>query len=695
MNSIYFSLAKITLKTEFSPWFIPLFLLLGLGYAALLYSKNSPWTKQVNLLLACTRFLLISILSFLIIGPLFNQVTFEEEPPVVVLAIDDSQSAKAGLENIDSAQLITTIKELGNFLEASGIEVRLKGLSEYIDDAEDITFNKPTTDLNGVLNEVSQDFEQQNLSATILISDGIHNFGSSPQFFTSTKPVYTLGIGDTIPAQDLSLKRVNANKVVYQGKRFPLVVDIYNNGFVNEDLTVEVISGGEVIARQNTKATGDQQINSLEFILEAGEVSIKSYQVRLDTKEGESTFSNNSRRLFVEVIDSEQKILIAAASPHPDIKTLRTVIESKEGTEVSLWIENITQEFPEGPFDLVIFHQLPGFNDLPRQIDHWIDDSNTLFMTGTQELDNLNRRNQVLSYSNFGQTDNVSANFSPQFDLFEIDENLLIRLNEYPPITVPYGTFQVKEGASIMLFQRIGAAQTNRPLLTILNDDERKSAVFSGTGIWKWRLQESALYSEPELFDELFGKLIQFLSTTENKTNFNVTPVDESYTDSESVEFVTEVYNELYEKVYDYNISFKLRNENNEVEEYNYVNTPNNEFNIQGLESGVYTYEATVRLNNRSELSRGSFTIEKLALEDIDLTANHQLLRNIANNNGGQFFKYEQWDDLTEAIKALNPKPITRSSEELNPLIDNPLWLFLLVGLMAFEWFTRKYHGHY
>jgi len=638
------------------------------------------------------RFLTVSLLAFLIIGPLLNQVTFEEEAPIAVIAIDNSASI-AG--NNDSTNLIAQIDDLKESMSENGLAVRIRDISTYYDSSEDIKFNEQTTDLNKILQEISRDYEQQNLAATILLSDGIHNYGTSPQFFTSTKAVYTVGLGDTIPAKDLSIKRVNVNKVVYQGKRFPLVVDVYNNGFVDQSLSVELINGGKVIAKKALQPTGDQQINSLEFILDAGEVGIKSYQVRLVPKEGESTSANNTRTAFIEVIDSEQKILIAAAAPHPDIKTLRTIIEAKEGTEVSIWLQSITKEFPEGPFDLVIYHELPGFNDLPQEIDHWIDDSNTFFITGTQDLEKINARNSVMSYRNLGQTDQVSANYSPTFDLFSIKETLLDRLSDYPPLTVPYGTFELKNNATVFLYQRIGNAQTNRPLLTALNDGEKKSAVFSGSGFWKWRLQESALYTSPELFEELFGKLIQFLATTDNKTNFEVSPIKERFTDSESIEFITNVYNALYEPVYDYNISLKLSNELNEVEEYNYVNTPSNEFNIRGLKPGVYSYEASVSLNNQQETSRGSFTVEQLALEDIDLTADHQLLRNIANNSGGDFYLLSELDKLKADLKTINPKPISRSSETLNPLIDNILWLIILALLLSFEWFTRKYHGHY
>ena len=398
--------------------------------------------------------------------------------------------------------------------------------------------------------------------------------------------------------------------MVFQGKRFPISIDVFNNGFVNENIFVELYSGDTRVGQKIITPKGDQQINSVEFILDADVVGIKSYRISIAPKDGESTTANNVQRTFIEIIDSQQKILFAAKAPHPDIKALRTIIESKEGTEVSVWIEGFDKGLPEGPFDLVIYHQLPDFNDLPQEIDHWIDDSNSLFITGTSVLDHINRRNPALSYKNLGETDQVIGNLSAQFDLFEIDNDLMSRMDEYPPLTVPYGNFELKEGAQIMLYQKIGKAQTNRPLITVWNSGDQKSAVLSGAGIWKWRIQESAIYENAELFDELFGKLIQYLATTENKYNFEVEPVNESFIDSELIEFNTKVYNELYEQVYDYNISMKVQDEKNNTVEYNYVNSPTTNFSISNLEAGVYHFEASVQVNNKTEISQGSFPLK-------------------------------------------------------------------------------------
>ena len=688
-------LTKLTLQTELSTWLIPLCLVIGAGLTALLYSKKAPWSKRVNQLLAAFRFVLISLICFLLIGPLLNQIDFFDENPIVILAVDDSASIN---DSYDSAGLLSVkarLKAMSDALTQADLQVKVRGIDQYYESVDDINFNQQKTDLHSILKGIRQDFEQQNLVGTILVSDGIHNYGSTPQFLTLNYPVYSLGIGDTIPAQDLSIKRINYNKVVYQGNKFPLVVDVFNNGFVGEDISIEVRKKGALIASQKLNLKGDQQINSFEFILDTEVLGVETYSVAIVPQTGESTTVNNMRRAFIETVDSKQKILIAAAAPHPDVKALKGLIEEKEGTEVQVYLSGITEDVPEGPFDLIIMHKLPGINDLPSWLDRWVEETNTWYITGTGSLNPVNSKNPVISYQSFGQSDLVGANLNPNFELFEIDEMLLSRAANYPPLRAPYGEFTLKNNANIYLYQKIGNIQTNRPLLSIYNGDERKSAVLSGSGIWKWKLQESGLNGKPALFNELFGKLIQYLATKDDKRNFRVSTTAEGYFESESVEFNSEVYNELFEKVYDYNIDLQLTDSNNETVEYNYVNSPAENFSINGLSPGVYNFTASTSLGGQRETASGTFAVQKLALEDIDMTANFQLLRNISNNSGGQFYELSESDAAIEALANLNAKPIVRSNERLNPIIHNPWILLLLIILVSTEWFMRKYNGSY
>ena len=100
-------------------------------------------------------------------------------------------------------------------------------------------------------------------------------------------------------------------------------------------------------------------------------------------------------------------------------------------------------------------------------------------------------------------------------------------------------------------------------------------------------------------------------------------------------------------------------------------------------------------VNGKRETAQGTFSVDKLALEDINLTANHQLLKNIANNSGGAYADETDMNGLIDQIKGLNARPIARSDERLQLILNNPWLLILLLLLASGEWFIRKYNGTY
>ncbi|MFT7382066.1 MAG: hypothetical protein ACI9Z3_001959, partial [Roseivirga sp.] len=248
-------------------------------------------------------------------GPLLNQVTFFDEKPVVVLAVDNSASMPDTYDSLDFLALKENIARISNEIGAEGYELRIRNLQDYQSDVESIDFDQNATNLQSLLKGIASDYEQQNLVGVLLASDGIHNYGLSPQFTQLNFPVITIGLGDTIPARDLSIKSLNYNKVVYEGNRFPLIAEVYNNGFLNETVRVQVIKKGKVIGEKSIDLKGDEQINSVEFILDAELKGIETYQVQIVPKEGENSLLNNKKQAFLEVVDSKQRILIAAKAP--------------------------------------------------------------------------------------------------------------------------------------------------------------------------------------------------------------------------------------------------------------------------------------------------------------------------------------------------------------------------------------------
>src|SRR5210317_1506870 len=97
---------------EYSPWLIIVCLLIGAAYSYLLYTRETPWDKRINLWLAIARMILVSLIAILILGPLIRAVKNYYEDPVLVLALDSSESVGMNLDSLDTNMLRQELKEI-------------------------------------------------------------------------------------------------------------------------------------------------------------------------------------------------------------------------------------------------------------------------------------------------------------------------------------------------------------------------------------------------------------------------------------------------------------------------------------------------------------------------------------------------------------------------------------------------------
>ena len=227
-------------------------------------------------------------------------------------------------------------------------------------------------------------------------------------------------------------------------------------------------------------------------------------------------------------------------------------------------------------------------------------------------------------------------------------------------------------------------------------DAGKKTAAITGEGIWKWRLSEYDDNGNTEIFDEVFGKLIQYLSTKEDKRKFRSFPLQNEFTDAEAVVFESQVFNDLFEPVYGNKIELELRDEKGTVAAYNYVIAPGNpRYRIAALKEGVYKYKASTLVNGKKEEIRGEFLVSVQNMESQNLTADFNLLRKLAAETGGRFYSADQADQLSTSIQKTEAKSIIHSEDSFNSIINLKMVFFLLLLLISAEWFIRKYWGSY
>ena len=681
---------------EYSPVYFILCLALGVGYAFLLYSAKYNWSKSLNRVLFVLRAVLATALMLLVLGPILKQTENIFERPSLVFLVDNSRSIR---ETTDTTQLIKALRQAGSDLKKQNREVELSNLAGISDS---IYFLSATSDLASGLRETINRYEGKNLSGIVLVSDGIYNNGLSPLYLPMRIPVYTLGIGDTTERADVVLRNVAYNRIVYQGNKFPLRAEVGVIGLLNEEITISVLQQGKVLQQQK-KNSGTRALIDFDFQLDASVQGIQRLEIRVENVARETNLRNNRASAFVEVVEGKKKILLIARSPHPDIKALRSVVEKNSNYELIVHIPGVKEADPAllipGKVDMVIAHQSPDMEGRTTTlITSFLKAKTSMLVIIGQKtlLRSLISIGVPVNFEPSTQRDEVQPVLNPDYRDLGFSDDLNTNITRYPPVSVPFGKFSYPATAKIILHQRIGSVITERPMLYTVEDDRQKIAIMMGEGIWKWRLNEYQETEKTNSFDELFSKLLQSLSTQDDRRKFRCFPLQQEFTSDGPVVLESQVYNDLFEPVYGNTIDLELRDEEGKLTNYRYVTGPgNSRYRIGGLKEGVYRYRGMTDVKGKREEVRGEFLLTEQNQEVQNLTADFGLLRKLAENTGGKFYKLKDVNQLTTDLSTEEVKSLIHSEESFHPLINLKTVFFLLLALISMEWFLRKYFGSY
>ena len=688
---------KLSLLFESPPWLIGVGVILGLIYATVLYYRTKvPWSKNTNYILAALRFLMVTQLTLLLFGPLIRQIKNTREAPSIVLAIDNSRSIAEIEDSLSLEKLTTDIAALKQDLENEGYLTEIRTLEGQ---QNELLFEANSSNLNEMLRGIQNDYESRNLAHVVLFSDGLYNLGANPTFHPYNFNIQTVGLGDTTHRPDLNLNALLYNKIAYQGNKFPIIAELFSYNLTGRQVTVQLERGGMVIDRKQVMVRNQNQFDQVEFLIEANEGGMHRYRVVAVPVEGEYITTNNSKEAYVDVIDGKQKILLVAAAPHPDIKAIKNALESNQNYELVTYIEGV-YPYVEDKYDAIILHQVPDRRRRYQQILQKIQGEQipVFFIYGSQSdinaFNEINGNVRIMPIS--FQRDQVFPMYNSTFGKFLFNQENVIALNDYTPVSVPFANYALLNQSEIMLYQKIGRVNTQKPLLLIQKSNNWSSAVMLGEGMWNWRIQEFAKNQNYRAFDEMITKIIQFLSTKEDKRRFKVYPVKNEYLNSETVVFETEVYNEIYEPTFGHKIDLQLTNDQNNTSGYSYITSEqNSSYRINRLENGIYTYRASATIDGKNETVTGTFTIRDLQIETTILTADHNLLRNIAAQNNGNFYDKTQTSELKDALLREEKTFKIYSSENYLAIINMKWGFFILILFVSAEWFLRKYNGSY
>ena len=692
---------ELILSTSF--WFIFLCLAAGLAFAFILYrndhrfEETMPWLKKAMFVF---RFLTVSIVAFFLLSPFIKTSFREIEKPSIVIAVDNSQSIKVNSKNETAESISKSVQSLKENLDGK-FDVRVLSFGENVKDANAFSFNEKLTDMSGLFDEVKTRYSGRNLGSIILFGDGIYNAGSNPLYkaLEMKAPVFSVALGDTTIKKDVILSHIDHNKVAYLGNTFPLQIVIDARQAGGETTLLTVKEDSNTIFTRNISIAGSAYHLTVPVYSDAKSKGIHRYKINVSSLTGEQNLLNNSADIFIEVLESKQKILLIANAPHPDIAALKSSIEKNINYELKTVYANTFNESIVG-YNLVILHELPSNGVASTQILERIKTSGTpvFFILGSQS--NINSFNNLQTGVSISQSLNKVNETLPlaseTFSLFTISPEILKTINSFPPLYSPFGTYKQSGEIYTLIKQRIGSVETEQPLLYFNETNGLRTAVLTGEGIWKWKLHEVADRNSTASCDELISKIVQYLVLKDKRTPFRV-ECKSNLTENEPLIFDAELYNGAGELLNEPEANITITS--NEGKEYRYTFSRSDKayhLNAGNFPVGYYKFNAETKLADKIYSERGEFSISSLMVENVETTANHQLLFSLANRTGGEMVSISETQKLVDLIsKDEKIKPVSYYHKKLSELISIK-WVFgLIMLLLCAEWFLRKRSGAY
>lgn len=695
---------------QYPSWYILFCVITGIAAAVLLYRKDTTFVDQAPILkylMAFLRGLVVTVLCFLLLAPLMKLMQTRSEPPIIVIAQDQSTSIREDFSKEDSTVYMAALEDLSTKLEEKFIVHKI-GFGEKVETVDQWVMDDQASDLGEFMTYYNEQYRGQNVGALIVASDGAINRGRNPLYTTSVQkaPMSVIALGDTVMKTDLQIRNIFHNSISYQGDKFTVQADISAERLNGATSVLEIrhLLDGKSVLLQSVpiQINSDPWFSTREFTIEADQSGVQRYRIQVANVRNEVTYVNNSRDFFVEVIDGRLNVLLLANSPHPDLAVWKSALLEQRNYEVDIAMAADFDPADLKKYDLVVLHQLPSSKHPMKTVLEAIERQGIpkIMVTGYQtDLYAFNYAQSLLKIENgdIKTPNEVTMIINPGFNSFNTSEELKSKLSTFSPLNSPYGEYTSSPTAQVLSYQRIGRVDTQFPLILMGEQNDVRTVVIAGEGIWKWQLYDQLQNGSKEITHELLSQLCQYASTKSDKRKFRVTTPKKLFTELEAISFQAELFNDNYELINSPEVLMIIQNE--ERQEFDYAfNTSGQSYALEvgRFPEGNYTYTATTELNGIRQTANGKFVVQPVQLESMTSTADHGLLRQLAERQGGSFVYADQMDQLAEQILTnANIKPVMYSSTQTKPLIHVKWLCLLLLAGLCMEWFLRRFYGGY
>lgn len=674
---------------------------LAISFWSYRHLRTPPaWKKWLLISLRATS---LAILGFLLFNPYQAIDINEEETPVIALYMDNSQSigiSRGGYNGLESYHaILESLQSVSN----PPFAYKTYLFSDGVVEGDSVDALGAATNIQSVMEHI-REYETAH-TASIIISDGIHNQGRDPVFAAQllSSPLFTIPAGDTSTVRDLLIADMNYNETIYTGTRERIELNLQQMGFEGEIATVQLLIDGETEGTQSVLFNAEESSHQVEFIHEFTEPGFYDIEVFIPPKEGEFTNRNNSRSFSLEVIDDKTQVLSLAFEVHPDVRSVRNLAATDQQIELTtatyLGNNRFTGTNPitsNTDFDLLILHGLPD-QEAPDLSGYLKNTEIPVIYLSTplsysrltsewSELTNLSlSRPQLLLDIHIQPWDPETSH-----PLLEVENSQLMR---FPTLKTYRGDYTIAPIAEPLLTAQFQRNDTGIPLLIIEDTPAGRKTTINAFG-W-YRLEQSRMEEARNFFNRFFTNIISWTATDPDRRTLTLSTLKESFTENEPVVIRANLTNERGEPEPGGAVDIRLMDENagqERVFRLNHLEEGTYSAQIGAYPQGIYTVEGTAMKDNRVlGEAQTRVHITESSLELVQTKRNDSLLRNLAEITNGLFIEDYDFEKIYTHLEELALHEASSTIRtEYSYLYRSVWWFVTLLFLLSCEWILRK-----
>lgn len=672
----------------------------GAALSYLFYYKAGKSGHPANIRpwLCALRAISLAALILLLLNPRVARTRVESVRPVVVLAVDNSQSM---LELGDSAALREGLERLRRQADelSAGFDVRRVTFGERVSDTSTVTFAEQSTDIGALLDHCRVELQANPPKALVLVSDGIANVGQSPGGMAgeSGMKVFPVVLNDTATRADYWIAGCEHNPIVTRGNRLQVDLDLRRTSSEAARGVLRVVWRGKTVDSAAVSfAQGQTRIRE-SIGIRAAKAGMQSYRVELRMPASERNTRNNSATVAVDVVESENQIALIYDTPNPDIGFIIRSLRNSSYFRPALFSHD---QFPGKWRDYAAAMFLFPDKDNPLISKQMAEASaagiNVGIVAGARsDISTFNAAAPGWSFYQMpGKADEVYPHISPDFAHFLLPEALVALADQLPPLYAPFGQWKVGAMSDVAIFQKIKGVESRNPLLMATVKGKRRSLLLAGEGLWRWGLHLHKSIGDASPASELVRQAAQFLVTRapDSPLRVKVTPV---WSPSTPVVIEGYVYNASNQLVNDAQVGLVVRGEGQNDLAFT-MQPYNQRYQVVAgaLPPGAYTAIATLRSDSVEWTDRQNFVVDDIGLESMASSPDLTTLAALAGGDANRLSFSGDIDSLTARVRnEVDARPTLRASTTVSDMVDW-LWLaFVVAAAATLEWLLRKYHG--